>query len=145
MYSVGQEDALHSFGVKVAFDMPEFKESLKQQLVGDPKETWKQFRKGTLLKPGKGLLYKGLPKTPGDIAASLAYPLLGSFLLAKNEPDKGPGEVTGDFLGRTVGSIVGAPLGGAVGQIGGGMLLAPVGQAIGKTLDRVRSPVVPEE
>lgn len=145
MYEFGKQAALEDFGAKTAFDMHDFKSTLKRQAIGDPAEAWKQLRKGTLLKPNKGLLYKGLPKTPSEIASSLAYPLLGSFLLAKNDPDKGPGELAGDFLGRAAGSLVGAPLGGAVGQIGGGMLMAPVGQAIGRTLDTPRSPVVPEE
>jgi hypothetical protein len=141
---VGIAAALETFGIKHAGAWSQFAKDVKQQAIGDPSETWKQFRKGTLFKPGKGLLYKGLPRSAGEIAAALAWPIMGSILLAKNAPGATGGEVAGDFIGRSVGSLVGAPLGGAVGQIGGGMLLAPVGQAIGRAFDS-RNPAVASE
>jgi hypothetical protein len=142
----GASAALSYFGVKEAGDWDEYLRELQQQAVGTPGEAWKQFRKGTLLKPGKGLISKGLPRNASQLAAAMAWPVLGSFLNARNNPDAGAGELAGDFLGRSVGSLVGAPIGGAVGQVGGGMFLAPVGQAVGKSFDS--SPgtdVVPDE
>lgn len=141
----GSRDAQRVFGIKLAWGRPSFFEEVKRQAIGDPTETFKQFRKGTLFKPGKGLLHKGLPKNPTELATALAWPVMGAFLLAKNSPQATGGEVMGDFVARSVGSLVGAPLGGAVGQIGGGALLAPVGRAVGKAFDARSEPVANEQ
>jgi hypothetical protein len=75
----------------------------------------------------------------------LAWPIMGSFLQSRANPDTGGGELVGDLLGRSAGSLLGGPLGMA-GQIGGGMLLAPVGQAVGKAYDSSRTaPVASDE
>jgi hypothetical protein len=144
-HAAGISSALSAFGVKHAGAWQQFGKDLRQQAIGDPAETLKQLRKGTLFKPGKGLLYKGLPRSAGEIAAALAWPIMGSVLLARNAPESTGGEVAGDFVARSVGSLVGAPLGGAVGQIGGGMLLAPVGQAVGRAFDSRNPGVASEE
>ncbi len=141
----GSQDAARVFGIKLAWGRPSFFAEVKRQAIGDPTETLKQFRKGTLFKPGKGLLHRGLPKTPTELATALAWPVMGAFLLAKNSPQATGGEVMGDFVARSVGSLVGAPLGGAVGQIGGGALLAPVGRAVGKAFDARSEPVANEQ
>lgn len=139
--AAGIYSALDTFGVKQAGVWRQFAKDLRQQAVGDPAEVLKQFRKGTLFKPGKGILHKGLPRSAAEIAATLAWPIVGSILLARNAPESTAGEVAGDFIGRSVGALVGTPLAGAVGQIGGGMLLAPVGQAVGRAFDS-RNPSV---
>ena len=131
---LGKQHAFNTFGIKYASEWNKYLKIVKQQMIGNPTEALKQFQRGTLMKPGKGLLHNGLPHNAGEIAASLALPLMGSYMLARNSPSTSKGEVVGNFLGRTVGSMLGHPLAGAAGQIGGGMLLAPVGQAIGKTL-----------
>lgn len=140
MYRLGVYAAAQRYGVKLAGAWGDFADDVRHQAIGDPAETWKQFRKGTLMKPGHGLLYKGLPHSPGEIAASLAWPVMGSILLARNSPETGRGELVGDFIARSAGSLVGGPLAGAAGQIGGGMLMAPVGRAFGRAVDRLSPP-----
>lgn len=143
--SAGVRAALNVFGVKIAGDWDKYVKEVKRQGVGQPEEAWKQFRKGQLFHPRKGLIGKSLPKSPGEFAASLAWPIMGSLLSLRGNPEMSAGEVAGDFVGRSAGSLLGVPL-GAVGQIGGGMLLAPVGQAVGKTFASSRRPdVVPED
>jgi hypothetical protein len=115
---------------------------VKRQGIGHPREALKQFRSGTLFKPGSGLIANGLPRSKGEIAAMLALPLIGSVMSAQANPEIGGGEIAGDFAGRTVGSLLGAPTLGAAGQLGGSMLLAPVGRAVGKAFDSSHSPAV---
>lgn len=136
-HAAGVRAALHSFGVKEAGGWDDYLEEVQRQGIGQPREALKQFQKGQLFKPGKGLIAKTLPRSPGAIAAALAWPIMGSFLQARANPDTGGGELVGDLLGRSAGSLLGSPLGMA-GQIGGGMLLAPVGQAVGRAYDADR-------
>jgi hypothetical protein len=135
--ALGASSALAAFGVKIAGQWDTYLDEVKRQGVGHPQEAWKQFRKGQLFHPTKGLSVKSLPKSPGELAAALAWPVMGSFLTARANPEIGGGELAGDFLGRATGSLLGAPL-GAAGQLGSGMLLAPVGQAVGKMFDSPR-------
>lgn len=143
---VGSKAALDAFGIKQAGAWRDYLHAVKRQAIGDPSKTWKQIRGGTLFKPGKGLLHNALPRSAGQLAATLAWPVMGSYLLAKNNPYQGGGALAGDFVGRSVGSVFGAPLAGAAGSIGGGMLLSPVGRAVGSLFDyKESSPVVPEQ
>lgn len=146
---LGAYAALADYGVKTAKGfLDEFLTETRQQAVGDPALTWKQLRKGTLFNKKDGLLYHGIPRTPGHIAATLAWPVLGSILLAKHNPDVGAGALTGDLIGRTAGAVVGTPLGGMTGQLLGSSLLGPVGQTIGSVFDSnrpKREPVAPSE
>jgi hypothetical protein len=142
-YLSGQREALSTFGVKHAFDMEDFKETLLQQGIGDPAGVARQLQKGIFLHPQKGLFFKSLPKTLDTAMTQLSWPLMGTFLHARNSPDATTGELTGDFAGRAVGSLLGSSL-GAVGQLGGSLLLGPVGRAVGKAVSDSRSSVVPE-
>ena len=143
--AAGARAALQSFGVKCAGDWDDYLEEVQRQGIGQPRAALKQFQKGQLFHPSKGLISKNLPRSPGAIAAALAWPIMGSFLQARANPDTGRGELVGDLIGRSAGSLLGGPLGMA-GQIGGGMLLAPVGQEVGKAYDSaVRAPVVSDE
>lgn len=143
-HRAGVHAALRSFGVKLSFDMEDFSEEVRRQGIGDPRRVVSQIQKGTFLHPKKGLFFSSLPKTPDAIATQMSWPLMGTFLHLRNSPEASTGELMGDFTGRAIGSLLGSSL-GAAGQIGGGLLLAPVGQAIGKAVSDSRSSsVVPE-
>jgi len=137
--NLGENAALAAFGIKTAGTWNDFLSSLKSQGIGNPGKTFEQFRTGKLFKPGSGLLHQNLPRTPGDLAAALAIPVMGSVLLARAAPETQRGELVGDLIGRSAGSLLGHPLGGVLGQLGGGMLLAPVGRALGRSWDSFAS------
>lgn len=132
----GQRTALAVYGVKLGSLGSDVLRELKLQALGHPEKVWKQLKNDELLHPRKGVLYHALPKTIGEVGSAMAWPIFGSYLLSRGNPQVGLGEVAGDLTARTLGSMLGQPLLGAVGQLGGGMLLAPVGRAIGKQFDR---------
>lgn len=135
-HHAGQRAALSAYGVKLGGLLDDVLKEVKRQALGQPEKVWDQLKNNKLMHPRKGMLYHALPKTLGEAGTALAWPVLGSFLLSRANPEIGMGEVAGDLTARTLGSMVGHPLLGAVGQLGGGMLLAPVGRAIGKQFDR---------
>jgi len=145
-HSAGVQAALHDFALtkRASVLSPEFWKdvgrSARTQAFGHPGEAFKQIREGTLFKPEEGLYYKGLPRSLGSLAGSLAVPLGLTALFAKMSPEGSRGEVIGDMIGRTTGSLLGGPLAGVAGQIGGGMLLSNVGRALGQRFDRATSP-----
>jgi len=114
--------------------------NVRNEMFGHPVEAYKQFRQGTLFKPGTGLYHQGLPRTPGSIAATFALPAAMTMLMAKLNPEVGRGELAGSMAGNVAGSLLGGPLAGSVGRVGGGMLLAPVGQALGRQFDTATAP-----
>lgn len=140
-YQQGVNAAMQVFtGVKHAGFWGDVATDTRQQLFGHPVQAYRQFRKGTLFKPGTGLYHQGLPRSAGAIAATLAMPAMMTLLAAKLNPEAGRGALIGNMAGNVAGSLVGGPLGGAVGRIGGGMLLAPVGQALGNQFDTATAP-----
>lgn len=150
LYQVGTLNALRDFGVKSAYDMRDFKNTMSDfkdtvltTAFGQPREAVKQIFTGRYLHPQRGLVSQYLPKTLGSAAAQFVPVILGSLGTALEYPEVNKGELAGDTVARTVGSILGAPF-GVAGQVAGGSLLAPVGQAVGKSLSdlwsRVRRP-----
>lgn len=112
----------------------------RHQAFGHPLEALKQIGSGTLFNPETGLYHHGLPRTMGGIAGSIAVPLALTALFAKMSPPENRGELIGDMVGRTTGSLLGGPLFGAAGQVGGGMLLSNLGRELGRHFDSSASP-----
>lgn len=143
LYRAGRLNALRDFGVKSAYDWGDFKDTVLTTAFGHPRAAAKQIVTGRYLHPTRGLVSQYLPKTVGSAAAQFVPVLLGSLGTALEYPDVDKGELAGDTVARTVGSILGAPF-GVAGQVAGGSLLAPVGQAVGRSLSdlwsRVRRP-----
>jgi len=149
-HQAGVTAALRNFAVaKYAGFLSDVVSSTRHQAFGRPLEALKQIRSGTLFNPETGLYHHGLPRTIGGIAGSLAVPLALTALFAKLNPVGSRGELVGDMIGRTTGSLLGGPLLGAAGQVGGGMLLSNVGRELGRQFDLSASPrnseVAPEE
>jgi len=149
-HQAGVTEALRDFAVsKYAGLLSDVLSTARRQAFGQPLEALKQIRSGTLFNPETGLYHHGLPRTLGGIAGSLAIPLGLTALFAKMNPEGSRGEVIGDMVGRTTGSLLGSPLLGAAGQVGGGMLLSNVGRELGRQYDLHTRPrnseVVPEE
>lgn len=149
-HKAGVADALRAFAVtKTAGFWGDVASTARTQAFGHPLEAAKQIRSGTLFHPEKGLYAKGLPNSVGSLAGSLAIPLALTALFAKMSPAGSRGEVIGDMIGRTTGSLLGAPLAGVAGQVGGGMLLSNVGRELGRQFDGASAPrksdVVAEE
>jgi len=140
-HQAGVIAALRNFAVaKYAGFWGDVASSAKRQAFGQPGEAFKQLREGTLFKPETGLYHQGLPRSIGGIAGSLAVPLALTALFAKMNPSGSRGELVGDMIGRTTGSLLGGPLLGAAGQVGGGMLLSNVGRELGRQFDLSASP-----
>jgi len=149
-HQAGVTAALRDFAVvKHAGFLGDVVSTARHQAFGHPLEALKQIRSGTLFNSETGLYHHGLPRTMGQIAGSLAVPLALTAVFAKLNPAGSRGELIGDMVGRTTGSLLGAPLLGAAGQVGGGMLLSNVGRELGRQFDLSASPrnseVAPEE
>jgi hypothetical protein len=149
-HQAGVVAALRDFAVvKYAGFWGDVASAARTQAFGHPLEALKQLREGSLFHPETGLYAKGLPRTLGATAGTLAVPLALTALFAKMSPEGSRGEVAGEMIGRTTGSLLGGPLAGVAGQIGGGMLLSNVGRELGRQFDGSASPrkseVVAEE
>lgn len=132
----GVAEALRTFALtKSSGFLGDVASSVATQAFGHPREALKQIRAGTLFHPETGLYHKGLPRTVGALAGSLAVPLGLTAMFAKMSPEGHRGELVGDMIGRTTGSLLGGPLAGVAGQVGGGMLMSNVGRAVGRQFD----------